>query len=264
MGIVNVTPDSFSDGGWFLDPTQAVEHALRLVAEGADLLDIGGESTRPGAAPVSETEELSRVIPVLERLAGRVNVPLSVDTMKPAVAEAALAVGANIVNDVAANRESPEMWEVVAAAGAGYVAMHMLGNPQTMQAAPHYDDVVTEVKAFFADRLERLRAAGVAAEQVVLDPGIGFGKTLEHNLDLLARVAELRSLTRPLLLGVSRKSFIGRLLGPEAGERMPAGLACSVWAAGQGVQVFRTHDVAPTVQALRMLTEISRRRADSA
>jgi dihydropteroate synthase len=264
MGIVNVTPDSFSDGGQFQDADAAVAHGERLVAEGADLLDIGGESTRPGATPVGEAEEIARVVPVIERLAARVRVPLSVDTMKPAVAQAALAAGASLINDVAANRESRAMWELVARTGAGYVAMHMQGTPRTMQLAPSYAEVVSEVACFFADRLERMRAAGLDADQVALDPGIGFGKTLVQNLDLLARLAELRTRARPLLLGISRKSFIGKLLGLEPHERGAAGLACTVWAAGEGVQIFRTHEVAPTVQALRMREALAQRKPGTA
>jgi dihydropteroate synthase len=257
MGIVNVTPDSFSDGGQFRETEAAVRHGEQLVAEGADLLDIGGESTRPASAPVAEADELARVLPVIERLVARVKVPLSIDTMKPGVARAALAAGASLVNDVAANRKSSAIWEVVAASGAGYVAMHMQGTPQTMQLAPHYTDVVGEVREFFADQLRCLNEAGIDSEQVVLDPGIGFGKALPHNLDLLTRLAELGSLARPLLLGVSRKSFIGKLLGLELSDRVAAGIACSVWAASAGVQIFRTHDVASTVQGLRMLEALA-------
>jgi dihydropteroate synthase len=260
MGILNVTPDSFSDGGKFLDTDAAVAHGLRLSAEGADLIDVGGESTRPGAIPVGEAEEIQRVVPVIRALAAQVGVPLSVDTMKPAVARAALEAGASIVNDVAANRNSPEMWELVAATGAGYVAMHMQGTPQTMQLSPHYADVVREVGEFFANRLNRLEAAGVKAEQVVFDPGIGFGKTLAQNLDLLARLAELTTRARPRLLGISRKSFIGKLLGLEPHECIAAGLAGTVWAAGEGVQIFRTHDVAATAQALRLREALAERK----
>lgn len=259
MGVVNVTPDSFSDGGHFLDPRAAVDHALQLVAEGADILDIGGESTRPGAEPVDEAEELRRVLPVIRSLAGKAGVPLSIDTQKPAVARAALAAGAAIVNDIAAAQCHPGMSAAVAEAGAGYVAMHRQGTPQTMQRSPHYEDVVREVRAFFTGCLSQLGAAGVTPDQVVLDPGLGFGKTPEHNLDLLARVAELGSLGRPLLLGISRKSFLGRLLGTEVAQRLPAGLAGTVWAAREGVQMFRTHDVAATVQALRMTEVIGAR-----
>lgn len=253
MGIVNVTPDSFSDGGQFLDAHAAVEHGLKLVAEGADLLDIGGESTRPDAAPVSEAEELRRVLPVIEKLAGEVKVPLSIDTMKPAVAEAALRAGASMVNDVAANRADPAMWRVVAEAGAGYVAMHMQGTPQTMQKAPAYRDVLTEVNEFFGERLARLAQAGVAAEQVVFDPGLGFGKTVEHNLQLLAGMGAFTRWKRPVLLGASRKSFLKQFAGgtpPEA--RLPGSLACACWGVAQGVNIIRTHDVEATRQALRV------------
>ena len=259
MGIVNVTPDSFSDGDQFFSVDAAVAHALQLVEQGAELLDIGGESTRPGAALVSEAEELRRVLPVIERLAARVTVPLSIDTQKPSVAHAALQAGASLVNDIAANRADDAMWKVVAEFHAGYVAMHMQGTPQTMQQQPLYADVVAEVEAFFAERLARLAAAGVSAEQVVFDPGIGFGKTLEHNLQLLAGLGRFTKLSRPWLLGVSRKSFIGQLLGADVAARVPAGLACAVGAAAAGVAIIRTHDVAPTVQALRMAEAIRTR-----
>ena len=256
MGIVNVTPDSFSDGGRFLNADAAVEHALRLVREGAEIVDIGGESTRPGASPVSEEEELHRVLPVIERLVGQVKIPLSIDTQKPGVARAALVAGASIVNDIAANRDDDVMWRVVAEAGAGYIAMHMQGSPQTMQTSPNYRDVAQEVESFFVERLERLKNAGVAPEQVALDVGIGFGKTLEHNLQLLASLRRFTKLQRPLLLGVSHKSFIGKLLGAEATQRGPAGLACACWAVEAGAKIIRTHEVAETVQAVRM-TEAS-------
>ncbi len=260
MGIVNVTPDSFSDGGRYFSTDAAVRHGRALVAEGADLLDIGGESTRPGAAPVAETEEMRRVLPVIERLAREVAVPLSIDTQKAAVARAALATGATIVNDVAANRDDNELWPVVAATGAGYVCMHMLGTPQTMQREPRYGDVVAEVRAFFRDRLDRLAAAGVRPEQVVLDPGIGFGKTLEHNLELLANLASFKNFMRPMLLGASRKSFLGALLGVEIEARLPGSLACAAWAAQAGVELIRTHDVAATRQTVRVIEALDARR----
>src|SRR5438552_18493 len=208
MGVVNVTPDSFSDGGQFLEPTAAVARARELIEEGAELIDIGGESTRPKAVPVSAEEELRRILPVIERLAGEVKVPISVDTMKPEVARASLKAGASIINDVAANRQDAKMWEAVAEAGAGYVVMHMKGSPQNMQQNPTYDDVVGEVDRFFSERLERLKTFGIAAEHVILDVGIGFGKTLEHNLQLLGALDTFTRSQRPLLLGVSRKSFI--------------------------------------------------------
>ena len=252
MGIVNVTPDSFSDGGKFFEPALAVEHALAMMADGADILDVGGESTRPNAAPVSEAEELRRVLPVIEQLAAKVKIPLSIDTMKPIVAQAALAAGASLVNDVAANRNDDAMWRLAAETGAGYVAMHCQGTPQTMQVNPQYDDVLAEVSEFFFDRLEWLQAAGVRREQVVLDVGIGFGKTLAHNLELLAALKHFTKFERPLLLGVSRKSFLGQLLGLEVEARLPAGLACACWAVQADVQIIRTHDVAATIQAVRM------------
>ena len=252
MGIVNTTPDSFSDGGRFLDANEAEAHALRLANEGAEILDIGGESTRPGSAEVTVQEELDRVIPVIERLAKRPELVLSIDTQKPSVAREALTAGASIVNDIAANRADPEMWQVVAEAEAGYVCMHMQGNPQTMQAKPNYDDVTREVCDFFRERLALLSTHGVSIEQVVLDPGIGFGKTLQHNIKLLRDLNKFSLVERPTLVGASRKSFIEKLLGAPIDERLPASLACAAWAAIQGSQIIRVHDVAETVQVVRM------------
>jgi dihydropteroate synthase len=256
MGIVNVTPDSFSDGGRFLDAKAAVEHAFRLIDAGAEIIDVGGESTRPRATPVGEAEELRRVIPVVQELAGCSKVPISIDTMKPGVARAALDAGASIVNDVGANREDSAMWRVVAEADAGYICMHMQGTPQTMQANPTYSDVVQEVKSFFFDRIRRLNDCGVASEQIILDPGIGFGKTPGHNLQLLGALPRFKELERPMLLGVSRKSFIGKLFGTELAARLPAALACASLAAEAGVQIIRAHEVAETVEALRMTEAI--------
>ncbi len=257
MGILNVTPDSFSDGGQFLDPSAAAEQALRLEAEGADIIDIGGESTRPNARPVSETEEMGRVIPVLERLAGRLKAPISIDTVKPGVARAALERGAAIVNDVAASRMTPEMWELVAESGAGYVVMHMQGTPPTMQTRPQYGDVEEEVGAFFADRLARLAGMGVAAESLILDVGIGFGKTAAHNLRLLAALETFKKWRRPMLLGASRKSFIGAVAGGvEPRGRLPGSLAAACWAAAHGADIVRAHDVAETRQALAVTRAI--------
>lgn len=261
MGVVNVTPDSFSDGGKFFKPEAAVAHALQLVEQGADILDIGGESTRPQAQPVSEAEELRRVIPVVEQLVGRVKIPISIDTMKPAVARAALQAGASIVNDVAANRNDDAMWRVVAESGAGYVCMHMQGTPQTMQKNPTYTNVVHEVEEFFAERIARLNACGVLPDQIVLDVGIGFGKSLEHNLQLLAALGSFTKFERPLLLGVSRKSFIEKLLGTGT-ARLPASLACASLAVASGVQVIRAHDVAETVHAIRMTEAILARKKE--
>jgi dihydropteroate synthase len=259
MGIVNVTPDSFSDGGRYLDCDRAVAHALEMVEQGAEILDVGGESTRPGAESVPEAEELRRVIPVIEHLASRTRVPISIDTLKPGVAKAALAAGASIVNDVAANRPDGAMWREVAEAGAGYVCMHMQGTPQTMQAAPHYQDVVREVAGFFSERLQRLEEHGVHSTLVVLDPGIGFGKTLEHNLQLLAHLGTLGRFKRPLMLGVSRKSFIGQVVESRAAERLPGSLACACLAVQAGTSIIRTHDVAETVQAVRVTEAVLNR-----
>jgi dihydropteroate synthase len=256
MGIVNVTPDSFSDGGKFIEPDAAVDHALKLIEQGAEILDIGGESTRPGATPVDEAEELRRVLPVIERLAGRVKVPISIDTIKPAVARAALAAGASLVNDIMANREDDALWRVVADAGAGYVCVHMQGTPPTMQTNPAYEDVVREVTDFFLERIQRLNDCGVSKEQVILDVGIGFGKKLEHNMRLLGGLRRFGGLGRPLLLGVSRKAFMGALLGAGVAERLPGALACACLAVESGVQIIRTHDVAETVQAVRMTEAI--------
>src|ERR1041385_7824452 len=265
MGVVNVTPDSFSDGGQFLEMDKAVAHALELVAQGADILDIGGESTRPGATPVSEAEELRRVLPVIEQLALRVNVPLSIDTIKPVVARAALVAGATIVNDVAANRADDAMWRITAEAGAGYVCMQSQGTPQTMQISPTYADVVDEVGKFFRERMERLNACGLAVDGVVFDIGLGFGKSMEHNLQLLGGLRGFTELGRPVLVGASRKSFIGTLLGAGVTERLPASLACACLAVAHGAHIIRAHDVAATVQAVRMTEAIlARQRNDMA
>ncbi|HEU6447503.1 MAG TPA: dihydropteroate synthase [Verrucomicrobiae bacterium] len=252
MGIVNVTPDSFSDGGKFFNPRRAVTHAFKLIEEGAEILDIGGESTRPGAKPVSATEELRRVIPVIEKLAGKTRIPISIDTMKPAVAQAALEAGASIVNDVAAGRSGDEMWEVVSKFRAGYVVMHSRGTPQTMQKNPRYKNVVREVGKFFCGRLKMLEIQGIGPEQIILDPGIGFGKTAEHNLELLTRLQSFTTLNRPLMLGISRKSFLGKFSGANANERLPASLACAILAIESGAHIVRAHDVLETVRAIRM------------
>lgn len=256
MGIVNVTPDSFYDGGRFLDTRAAVAHARQLIEQGAEIIDVGGESTRPGALPVAEAEELRRVMPVIEQLAGQVKVPIAIDTVKPGVARAALAAGASIVNDVGANREDETLWRLVAEARAGYVCMHAQGTPRTMQINPAYVDVVREVGEFFAERIRRLGDCGVGREQLILDPGIGFGKTVEHNLQLLGAARSFARFERPLLLGVSRKSFIGKLLGAEPAARLPGALACACVTVAAGVRIVRAHDVAETVQAIRMTEAI--------
>jgi dihydropteroate synthase len=249
MGIVNVTPDSFSDGGAFEDAAAAIAHGRRLIAEGAAIVDVGGESTRPGAAPVPAAEELERVLPVVEGLAGE-PAQVSIDTMKLAVAEAALDAGATYVNDVTAFRHDPELAALVADRDVDCCLMHMLGEPRTMQQDPRYDDVVDDVKAFLEERLAAALAAGVAEQRIQLDPGIGFGKTLEHNLELLRRLDELAALGRPLVIGTSRKSFLGRLTGRDVTERVHATVATSVLAFERGARVFRVHDVAATADAL--------------
>jgi dihydropteroate synthase len=250
MGVLNVTPDSFSDGGAFLDPAAAVAHARRMAAEGADLIDVGGESTRPGAEPVSTEEELRRVMPVVEQLVSEAVAPLSVDTSKAAVAVAAMEAGAVLVNDVSALRGDPGMAAVVAGAGAEVCLMHMQGDPRTMQDDPHYEDVVSEVKAFLEERLGFAVAQGIREERVWLDPGIGFGKTLEHNLDLLRRLDEIVALGRPVVVGVSRKRFIGTLTGRAERDRVAGSLAANVLAFERGAHMFRVHDVSETCEAL--------------
>ena len=251
MGVVNVTPDSFSDGGKFAAPGEALDHALRLADEGADILDIGGESTRPGAEPVSEADELSRVLPVIEKLASQTPVAISIDTQKPAVAQAAVETGAMIINDIAAHREDDAMWRVATNTGAGYIAMHMQGTPRTMQDTPKYEDVVAVVESFFQERMERFTAAGMEPETVVLDPGLGFGKTVEHNLALLAGLERFTKMQRPLLVGASRKSFIGHMTQTEVKDRLPGSLACDCRAAQAGAGIVRVHDVKATVQAMK-------------
>ena len=252
MGVLNVTPDSFSDGGRFLDPDVAVAHGRSLIIEGADLVDVGGESSRPGADPVDEAEELRRVIPVIEALAGEVRI--SIDTVKPAVARAAVAAGATLVNDVSAT-----LGPVAAELGVGYVVMHRRGTPHTMQIEPHYDDVVAEVKAFLADHAERAAAAGV--EEIWVDPGIGFGKSTEHNLTLLRHLHEVVALGYPVLVGTSRKGFLGRLLAASDGvadpvptdDRLEASLATATWAMAQGAAMIRVHDVRASLQAAKVV-----------
>ncbi|ABS26539.1 dihydropteroate synthase [Anaeromyxobacter sp. Fw109-5] len=256
MGIVNATPDSFSDGGRYLDPAAAVAHALRLAEEGADLVDLGGESTRPGAPPVAEDEEIRRVVPVVEALRARAfALPISIDTTKAAVARAALAAGADLVNDVAGLAD-PALARVVAEAGAPVVLMHSRGTPADMQSRASYGDLVAEVRAELAEALLRVAAAGVAPERVILDPGIGFAKTAEHGFELLARLGELRALGRPLLVGPSRKSFIGKVTGAPVGERLPGTLAAVTAAVLAGVELIRVHDVAAARQAAQVAAAI--------
>jgi dihydropteroate synthase len=250
MGVVNVTPDSFSDGGRFLGTQQAVEHARMLVEEGADILDIGGESSRPGAEPVGLDEELRRVMPVLEQLA-QLPIPVSVDTCKPEVMRRAIAAGAAMVNDIGALRE-PGALEAVAESQAAVCLMHMQGEPRTMQQEPHYDDVVGEVRAFLAERVAVAVAAGIARERILVDPGIGFGKTVAHNVELLDRLGELRDLGQPILIGTSRKSFLGVLTGRRERDRLAGTIATNVIALLRGASVFRVHDVSAVRDALEV------------
>ncbi|MFC5453890.1 dihydropteroate synthase [Prosthecobacter fluviatilis] len=256
MGIVNVTPDSFSDGGRFNDPGRAVEHAFMLLAQGADILDIGGESTRPGAEPVSETEELHRVLPVIRAVRSQTQALISIDTMKAAVARAALDAGADIINDVTGLRGDAAMPRVAADSKAGLVVMHMTGTPQTMQNQPQYEDVVAEVGSYFDNRLRVLEGEGIDPERIVLDPGFGFGKTLEHNLALMRALPQL-STRRPLLVGVSRKSMIARVMHSDAMEdRFWPTIALSAYAREHGARIIRVHDVKPNCDALRMMEAI--------
>ena len=261
MGVVNVTPDSFSDGGRYIDADAAISHGLELQAEGAEILDIGGESTRPGAEPVDAAAELERVLPVIDGLRARgATAQISIDTSKATVAVAALEAGATIINDVTALRADPEMAAVVAASGAQCCLMHMLGEPRTMQDDPRYDDVVSDIKAFLEERMAFAVAAGVAEERILLDPGIGFGKTVEHNLELLARLDEVVALGRPVVIGTSRKGFLGRITGRPVDDRLAATIATNVLAYERGARVFRVHDVAPVRDALVIAGATVRRR----
>jgi len=258
MGVVNLTPDSFSDGGRLLDPALAVEHALQLVADGADLLDLGAESSRPGAAPVLVDEELQRLIPVLRALRPRVHVPLSIDTTKAAVARAALDAGADLINDISGLRFDAEMLPLLAKSRCGVVLMHMQGEPRTMQLAPHYDDVVAEVGGWLVRRLEEIARAGVAPERVLLDPGLGFGKRFDDNLELLQNLTRLRPAGRPLLVGGSRKAFLGRLLDEPVPERRLEGdLALAAWCHAARVEMLRVHEVRPARRLLRVLDALA-------
>ncbi len=272
MGVVNVTPDSFSDGGQYLVPEAAIARGLVLAEAGADVLDVGGESTRPGARPVTEREELRRVLPVVEGLAAESGKVVSIDTTKAAVAAAALAAGAAVVNDVSAGRNDPAMLGVVAAAGAGFVVMHMRGTPRTMQDAPRYDDVVSGVADFLVERLAAARAVGVPGESLCADPGIGFGKTVRHNLELLGRLSEITERVQvPVLVGTSRKAFLGEMLGAASNgspyppeRRDDATLASVVWALGAGARVVRVHDVRPAARAVALLRILEAARPEDA
>lgn len=258
MGVVNVTPDSFSDGGRYGDAEAAIRRGLELVAEGVDILDVGGESTRPGAAPVPEAEERSRVVPVIRGLRERTGIPISVDTRKAAVAEAALAEGADIVNDVTALTHDARMLAVVRETGAGVVLMHMQGEPGTMQDRPAYGDVVAEVSAYLGERLQAVREAGIDPACVALDPGLGFGKTFAHNRRLLNELPALAVWGRPLLVGLSRKRMIGRLTGRSPSERLAGSLAGLVFAVLRGAHIVRVHDGAASLDAVRVAVGLSR------
>ena len=259
MGVLNVTPDSFSDGGRHVDPGAAIEYGLRLASEGASLVDVGGESTRPGAAPVSAGDELRRVVPVLEGLAG---IPLSIDSSKAVVARRALELGAELVNDVTALRGDPELAGVVAEHGAFVCLMHMLGEPRTMQAAPRYDDVVSEVVAFLEERIAFAVGEGIAEDRICVDPGIGFGKAPDHNLELLRRLDQLCSLGRPVVVGASRKSTLGKVLGDPGATQgtLAASIAAAVTAYERGAWMVRAHDVRETVEALAVAAAVERGR----
>ncbi|MEA3181505.1 MAG: dihydropteroate synthase [Gammaproteobacteria bacterium] len=259
MGVLNVTPDSFSDGGKFLDIAAAVAHGLRMVEEGAAIIDVGGESTRPGADPVSVEAEIRRVIPVVEQLRAKTNAVISVDTSKPQVIRAAAEAGAGLINDVRALSEEGAL-EAAAGTQCAVCVMHMQGDPRSMQLAPHYADVVNEVKAFLAERVRACRAAGIAAERIVIDPGFGFGKTLEHNLELLRYLRELGSQPSgpewPIMVGLSRKSIVGRLTGRSSGERVHGSVALALMAVINGADIIRVHDVGPTVDALKTFAAV--------
>lgn len=258
MGIVNVTPDSFSDGGQFFSADAAIQHALQLVKDGADLLDIGGESSRPGATPISLDEELARVIPVVRGLVGQTTVPISIDTTKAEVARQALVAGAAIINDITAGRGDTAMLQVVQAQDAGFVLMHMQGSPETMQENPSYQDVVGEVREFLDERIQVCVAAGIPLERLAVDPGFGFGKTFEHNMALLRQLDAVAAIGRPVVLGVSRKGFIGQITGKPRHERAVGSVAMACYCASRGTaHVLRVHDVAETVDAAKVIGTIN-------
>jgi dihydropteroate synthase len=263
MGVVNVTPDSFFDGGRFLDVESAVAHALRLVEEGADLLDVGAESTRPGAEIVNESEECRRAIPVVAAIARAVTVPISIDTSKAVIAREALDAGAVLVNDVTALRGDPAMVDVVASVGAGIVLMHMQGTPQTMQRAPHYDDVISEISEFFEERIRFAEAHGIVRRQIILDPGIGFGKLLVHNLTLINQLRSFEQFECPLLVGVSQKAFLGQLVDHPVQERQWATAAAVAMAVDRGAGILRVHDVKSMKDVVEVAAAIGRLKAGS-
>ncbi|MCX5858911.1 MAG: dihydropteroate synthase [Proteobacteria bacterium] len=256
MGILNVTPDSFYDGGRYFDRSQARDQALRMADEGADILDIGGESTRPGAEVVSPEEEIQRVVPLIESLVGKISIPISIDTYKAQVARASLAAGAEMVNDISGLTFDPELVSVVAELGAPVVLMHTIGRPQVMQGNPVYRDLIKEIKEFLAGAIQKAERSGVKPENIIVDPGIGFGKTLEHNLEIINRLADFQDLGKPVMIGPSRKSFIGRILDEPAGERLEGTLAAVAIAAWNGAEILRVHDVRETRKVVRIVTAI--------
>jgi dihydropteroate synthase len=256
MGVVNVTPDSFFDGGLYFEPARAIERALQLAAEGADIVDIGGESSRPGAHPVSAREEKKRILPVIEVLREKKDVLISVDTTKAEVAEAAVAAGADIINDISAGRFDPQILRLAAESGSALILMHMKGTPKTMQAAPRYDDVVGEVRSFLEERIAAAEAVGISRESLIIDPGIGFGKNLEHNLALLNNLGLLTELGRPVLVGISRKSFIGKILNLEPQDRLEGTVAAAVVSLMHGASILRIHDLKAVKRAVTVTESI--------
>jgi len=259
MGVLNITPDSFSDGGKFFTADKAIDQGLRMVAEGADIIDVGGESTRPGAEPVAAEEELRRVIPVIEKLRASINIPISIDTSKAEVARAAIQAGASIVNDVTGGRADEGLLPLIAETNSAFIIMHMQGTPRTMQNQPLYSDVVSEISDFFRQQYARAIGYNIDPMAIALDPGIGFGKTLEHNLDLLAQLEQLRAHDRPIVVGVSRKSFLGKLINsPEMSDRLAPALALTSLLRARGADVLRVHDVRENVSALRVTEAILR------
>lgn len=256
MGILNITPDSFSDGGKFFSPDQAFRRALEMIEEGADIIDVGGESSRPGAQPLAVEEEINRVIPVIKELNKKISVPISIDTYKAKVAEAAISCGATIVNDITALQSDPDMAKVISQNKVKVILMHRQGTPQNMQENPMYQNVVEEIKSFFSSRIKYAQSQGIASENIILDPGIGFGKRLEHNLEILRRLSEFKKLAFPLCLGASRKSFIGQILDLPVEERREGSLAVAVWGVICGVSILRVHDVQSTVRAVRVIEKV--------
>ena len=258
MGILNVTPDSFSDGGRYLDVAAAIDHAKEMVKDGADVIDVGGESSRPGASPASAEEELARVLPVVEGLVDEISVPVSIDTCKSEVARRALETGAHIVNDITALQGDAEMARVVAEMGAGVILMHMRGTPRTMQQSPVYDDVVSDISAWLHRRIEYAETEGIPPDRIVIDPGIGFGKTVNHNLEILRRLDEFRLLNKPILIGTSRKSFIGKILDLPVNSRIEGTAATITWAIAHGADMVRVHDVKAMHRVARMTDALCR------